>query len=242
MGNTKVGVIDGHSDSLKSKGHLLHQGYTPSPAQSYAQDPATVCRVGEVTGKIQGVKPDILDYLGEVAKFFGVKIHVNSGVRTPAEQGDAMFGAWAKNLKRGTVYAQKSLPPEKRQRMDEYYKIALETPKATKEQKEAAVSNFKKEAGTVQSKHLIGDAVDLSGPQISEPMRFALELHLKHVKEGGDRCYHLQRKPGNGQIPKVDDALRARWQRNLDMYNSPILQPNFRPIHEPHPGHFTGIC
>src|SRR5713101_3609937 len=39
---------------------------------------------------------------------------------------------------------------------------------------------------------------------------------LDHVKEGGETCYHLQRRH-DGKVPRVDYLLRSRWRLMQDM-------------------------
>ncbi len=239
----KPGIICGNSSPLEAHRGTLHLTEPSVPSHHHGRHSMASHHGGKLTGKVAGVKPDIIQYLTEVAKFFGTGINIHSGLRTPEDQARAMFHGWTTNLCRGLVYValreekvkgkhQPHVQPEKGedrcvylnrrfkynekgQRMDNYYKTAVETPGETPATKAEAKARFWEEAKQVKSLHLTGDAVDLPSSSITKTMRAVLEMHLKHVPEGGATCYHLQRMD-NKLLPVVDDALRARWQRLRD--------------------------
>ena len=227
MGPTrKPGTVCGHNSPVHLHDGTMCLAESPVPSRHDHRRLVPSHHGGLVTGKKEGVKQDILDYLAEVAKFFGTDIYVNDGKRSAEDQAKTMFKHWLK-LSRGEIYKPESLPKESRLRMDNFYKIAKETPAATKAQRDEATAKFLEEGRKVKSRHIVGDAVDLIAPQISKPMRQALEMRLKHVHEGKNpSCYHLQRKDQQ-PIPQVDDALRDRWQHLRDAHEIMPVKPIF---------------
>lgn len=161
------------------------------------------------------VGADLVSYLQEVARFFGVSIHVTSGYRSPDGQARAMFDNWAK-MKHGRIYKTSTLPANDREALDVDWTTAHDrsASAAARSQAEAA---FLERARTVvgsKSMHTQGRAIDVRRLGITSAIYHAIVLHLNEVKEGTRTdIYHFESR---NAVPAVDDALRAQWQALRD--------------------------
>src|SRR5437588_742215 len=109
-----------------------------------------------------GVGQDIVKYLDEVARYFGVTIRVTSGYRSPDGQAQAMFDNWVK-LDHGKVYKTSTLPPADRSTLDNFWAAAHSQQSSTQEQAKAKADFLKLAKDKVGSKsmHSRGRAVDV---------------------------------------------------------------------------------
>jgi hypothetical protein len=162
----------------------------------------------------KGVGRDIVDYLREVADYFGVTIRVTSGYRDPDAQARAMFDNWSK-MKHGRIYKKSTLPEADRAKLDEYW-TAAQSSKSTAQEETKAETDFlelaKAKVGS-KSMHSQGRAVDVARAHISQKVYRAITMHLHEVKEGSRTdIYHFESRT---VVPKVDQAMRDSW-RDLD--------------------------
>jgi len=185
---------------------------TPAPGtvQADAESPGHL--LAGVSGKIDGVGPDIVAYLRAVGEFFDIHIVVTSGKRDADAQANAMYDNWLK-LERGAVYATAALSLKNRQAMDNYYKIAEESDTATDADAALAKKKFLEIGRTVRSRHSSGRATDILLNSLTPQARQAILMRMKEVKEGKRKdIIHVESLT---QIPAVDAALEARWQNLL---------------------------
>jgi hypothetical protein len=159
----------------------------------------------------KGVGHDIVDYLREVAEYFGINIRVTSGYRDPDAQARAMFDNWSK-MKHGRIYKKTALPEVDRAELDDYWTTANNA-KATAQDKTKAEADFlelaKARVGS-KSMHSRGRAVDVARAHIDQRAYRAITMHLHEVKEGNRTdIYHFESLPA---VPTVDDAMRTSWQ------------------------------
>ena len=165
-----------------------------------------------LTGKsTHGVGSDIVNYLDEVARDFGITIHVTSGFRSPDSQAHAMFDNWVK-LKHGQVYKTSTLPPADRSTLDTYWTTA-HNQKASAQDRTQAKANFlklaKDKVGS-KSMHTRGRAIDVSREHVNSHVYRAITLRLHEVKEGSRTdIYHFE---SLHVIPPVDEVTKAKWQ------------------------------
>jgi hypothetical protein len=186
---------------------------TPRPGTVQAETDTPSHPLAGVTGKINGVGVDIVAYLRAVGEFFGVNIDVTSGKRDANAQAQAMLENWIK-LKRGAVYSTASLSVRNRQAMDNYYKMAMESDKASDADQALAKKKFLEIGRTVRSRHMSGRAVDITTNSLTKDARQALLMRLKAVKEGNRKdILHLE---SASPVPVVDAAMKARWQAILE--------------------------
>lgn len=161
-------------------------------------------------GNTQGVGRDIVDYLTEVATHFDLTIVVTSGYRDASRQAKAMFDNWI-HLKRGAVYAKAALPEADRERLDRYYRTALEDANANGAERSAAQAAFMKLAGErvgTRSMHTRGRAVDVTQASVPAAAYRAITRRMKEVREGRDDIYHFE---SAARIPKPGAADRRAW-------------------------------
>jgi len=162
----------------------------------------------------RGVGADIVNYLTEVAQFFGIDIRVTSGFRDADAQAKAMFQNWAR-MKHGAIYKKSTLPEADRLTLNGYWKISQNS-KSSEEDKANAEANFlelaKARVGT-KSMHSRGRAVDVARLQIDQRVYRAITMQLREVKEGTRHdIYHFESLT---IVPTVDEAMKASW-RNLE--------------------------
>jgi hypothetical protein len=190
-----------------------------------------------------GVGQDLVNYLDEVAHFFGVTIRVTSGYRSPDGQAKAMFDNW-ENLNHGKVYRASTLPPADRDTLDGYW-AASRDPKSSAQDRSKAKADFlqlaKDKVGS-RSAHTRGRALDVSRDQIDARVYQAITLRLKEVKEGTRTdIYHFE---SQGTVPPVDDAMKAKWQAIKSSspapahgHRHPAHHPHHPQVHHPHHPH-----
>jgi hypothetical protein len=157
-----------------------------------------------------GVGSDIVNYLKEVARFFGVTIRVTSGYRSADGQAQAMFNNWV-NLKRGAVYKLSTLPLADRSTLDGYWTTAQRHTASAHDRAQAKADFLKLAKARVGSKslHTQGRAVDVSRSHITAKVYRAITLRLKEVKEGTRTdIYHFESRQ---TVPQVDAVIRSRW-------------------------------
>lgn len=159
---------------------------------------------------LSGVGQDILDYVEAVAEFFGDTIVVTSGYRDSERQARAMFDNWTRRLRRGQIYRSSALSPADRETLDQYYRIARETPSATSAEKAAARQSFLDLASSTQSLHGSGRAIDIDQSSLSPGARQALLLYFRQLEENG--VLHFE---SMDQVPAITDEIREQWKEFL---------------------------
>lgn len=167
---------------------------------------------GGVTGKTSGVGTDIIDYLKAVGENYSVTLNITSGKRSPEEQGIAMFDNWIK-LKRGDVYRTDTLNAADKKTLDDYYKTAMEDPKAADADKKKAEADFKKLATDKvgkKSKHASGRAVDVAQSSVSDKVYKAITVQMDEVDEHRTDIYHFE---SVSKVPAVTDDLKKKWPK-----------------------------
>lgn len=185
-----------------------------------------------------GVGQDIVNYLDEVARFFGVTIRVTSGYRSPDGQAEAMFDNWVK-LDHGKVYKTSTLPPADRSTLDKNW-VAAHSHQSSVQEKAKAKADFLKLAKDkvgAKSMHSRGRALDVSQEHINSHVYQAIILQLQEVKEGSRKDIHHFQSPNI--VPPVDDTMKAKWQV---IKNKPAGTPHGHAHHgTAHHGHH-GCC
>lgn len=190
---------------------------SPAPGAVQSDQPTARALAGGVQGKINGLGQDIVDFLDEVGEYFSVHIKVTSGLRDADAQANAMYDNWIK-LERGKVYATVSLPAKNREAMNNYYKVAEETPSATVPAKQAAKEKFLELGRLVKSRHSGGRAADIWLASINPAAHRAILTRMKEVKEGTRKdIIHVE---STSIIPAVDDRLRTKWRGYLGTQNA----------------------
>jgi hypothetical protein len=170
-----------------------------------------IVKVGGVSGDITGVNKDIIDYVRAVGVYYGANIVVTSGYRDPERQAQAMFGNWLK-LNRGEVYKEDHLPVETRKKMNDAYKIAEESPKATDSEKAEAKNKFIELGKTIPGYHTQGRAIDISRGSLPENAKQALDKELKQVQENDNiSIWHYQKE--DGAVSTVTEDTKSKWPK-----------------------------
>lgn len=166
-------------------------------------------KTGKVNGDLSGVQSDIVDFVTEVAAFYGKDIRISSGKRDATGQGQAMFNNWTGNLKRGKIYSYLSSNPKLLKELDQLYDDA--NSKQDGKDPNKAKAEFIKicaDAAPKLSLHVAGKAIDVSPKScMSSAMRDAMKTGLRELEESS--CYHYDTK---GSAPKVTDALKKSWK------------------------------
>jgi hypothetical protein len=152
---------------------------------------------------------DIVNYLDEVARFFGVTIRVTSGYRNPDGQALAMFKNWSK-LTKGPSY-RSTLSPADRSKLDEYRKTATSHAASATDRLQAKHDFLKLAKARIGAKsmHTRGRAVDVDREHIDSRIYRAITARLHEVKEGRTDIYHFE---SAHLVPPVDAAVKAQWQ------------------------------
>jgi hypothetical protein len=193
-----------------------------------------------LTGKsATGVGQDVVDYMTEVAKYFGITIRVTSGYRTADDQAQAMYDNWVKMDSK--TYDRKTLPLADYKTLTADWKTAHDK-KATAKDPAKAKADFLKLAKDrvgKKTKHHMGRALDVSQEHITAAVYKAIRMRMVEKKEGRTDIYHFE---SVGAIPAVDDAMRARWHALKATPPTPTHAPAkphpARAKHVPdHPGH-----
>jgi hypothetical protein len=146
-----------------------------------------------------------------VAEFYGKDIRISSGTRDAKEQGEAMFGNWTGNLKRGKIYSYLSSNTKTLKELDQLYTDAVEDNTKSKKEADDAKATFIKTCADLAPKlslHVAGKAIDVSPKScMTAAMREAMQTGLRELEEKS--CYHYDTK---GSAPKVTDALKKTWK------------------------------
>ena len=181
-------------------------------------------KTGLVGVSTDGVGSDIVNYLQEVARFFGITIYVTSGYRSADGQALAMYDNWEK-MDHGQVYKKTTLPEDDRTTLDQYWTTAHD-PTEGAPQKLKAKSDFlelaKARAGS-KTLHAHGRAIDVRRGDIDRTVYAAITLQLHEVKEGKRTdIYHFE---SSKIVPAVNDAEKAKWRAIKDQtaYNQQTL-------------------
>jgi Putative peptidoglycan binding domain len=167
---------------------------------------------GKVSGATSGVNKDIIEFLEAVANHYGKEIKVTSGLRDKKKQADVMWRYWTKTLDHGRIYKALKANEKLRKQLDGYWVTANESKSGDKG---AAEKSFKSEIEKIADKlslHLAGRAVDVT-TNVDKKIHTVLSTHMHFVheknQEGETTCFHYD--DGNGKVPKVTDAIKAKW-------------------------------
>ncbi len=202
-GGTAYNAIVAEIGPFPSGGGGDGGGTTPMPAEPAPESPVGDGS-GKITGKSTGVKSEIIAFVQAVADFYGATININSGLRTPTEQGETMYEYWVNNLERGDIYSKIKNDPALKELLNDLYDKAQAGDASAKKQ---FVDKIASEASSY-SRHVSGQAIDIP-KDTPNNIRDALKTGLREVSE--NLCYHYDNQ--EFATPKVTDAIRAKWTR-----------------------------
>lgn len=166
-------------------------------------DTGGLCKPGRLTGKTQGVQKKILDVLFEVSSYYGETIHVVSGLRDKKGQASAMYNGWNSHLKRGKIYSYL--------RSHEDFRVELDGFVQAGDKKGFIACMFKKAEWKYISRHLSGQAVDVT-TRTDQKIIDALGTCLRYLAERnseGIKCHHFDNRK---LIYPVPDSVKKKWK------------------------------
>ncbi|MEX0318774.1 MAG: peptidoglycan-binding protein [Ruegeria sp.] len=159
---------------------------------------------GKLTGKIQGVNKQVLNVLREVSSFYGVPIHVVSGLRDKKGQARAMFAGWNSHLDRGNIYLYLRKNKKLREELDAFVQ---------NKQRDEFVQHMLKHADWKRvSRHLSGDAADVT-TRTDRKIIAAIATCLKYIPERnseGIKCHHFDNRK---VVWPISDTVKAKWKK-----------------------------
>ncbi|WP_264212479.1 peptidoglycan-binding domain-containing protein [Leisingera thetidis] len=168
-------------------------------------DTGGLCKPGRLEGKTQGVKKVILNVLFEVSSYYGQTINVVSGLRDKTGQANAMYKGWNGHLEHGKIYIYL--------RNNEDFRLELDGFVQAGDKKGFVACMFKKAKWDQISRHLSGQAVDISTKTDAKIIE-ALKTCMKYVREPrknseGIKCHHFDDRK---LVYPVPDSVKKKWK------------------------------